>query len=65
VNGRLLDKVRYATPGLKQFEKPVPSDWLSADADTTIEMSVDKLYVAPKDGVKFGVILQRIGFKQR
>jgi hypothetical protein len=33
------------------------------DADTTIGMSVDKLYVAPRDGVKFGVILLRMGFK--
>jgi hypothetical protein len=63
VNGKVLDKVRYATPGVKHFEKPVPLDWLSVDADTTIGMSVDKLYVAPRDGVKFGVILLRMGFK--
>ncbi len=50
VNGRVLDKVRYAAPGVKHFEKPVPADWLSVDADTTIGMSVDKLYVAPRDG---------------
>ncbi len=65
VNGRPLDKIRYSTPGLKHFEQPVPSDWLSADADTTLAMSMDKVYVAPKDGVKFGVILQRMGFKRR
>lgn len=64
VNGRVLDKVRYPTPGVKHFEKPVPADWLSVDADTMIGMSVDKLYVAPRDGVKFGVILLRMGFKQ-
>jgi hypothetical protein len=64
VNGKVLDKVRYATPGVKHFEKPVPLDWLSVDGDTTIGMSVDKLYVAPRDGVKFGVILVRMGFKQ-
>jgi len=64
VNGKLLDKIRYETPGTKHFEKAVPPDWLSADADTTIGMSVDKLYVAPKDGVRFGVILVRMGFKQ-
>jgi hypothetical protein len=63
VNGRLLDKIRYPTPGVKHFEKPVSADWLSVDADTTIAMSVDKLYVAPLDGVKFGVILTRMGFK--
>ena len=62
---RLLDKIRYTTPGVKHFEKPVPPDWLSADADTTLGMSIDKLYVAPHDGVKFGVILQRIGLKQQ
>jgi hypothetical protein len=65
VNGRPLDKIRYTTPGVKHYEKPVPPDWLSADADTTLAMSMDKLYVAPKDGVKFGVILQRIGLKQQ
>jgi hypothetical protein len=64
VNGNVLDKVRYTTPGEKHFEKAVPPDWLSVDADTTIGMSVDKLYVAPRDGVKFGVILLRMGFKQ-
>jgi hypothetical protein len=64
VNGKVLDKVRYTTPGVKHFEKAVPADWLAVDADTTIAMSVDKLYVAPKDGVKFGVILLRMGFKQ-
>ncbi len=48
VNGKLLDKIRYTTPGVKHFEKPVPADWLAADSDTTVGMSVDKLYVDPK-----------------
>jgi len=65
VNGKQLDKIRYTTPGVKHFEKPVPPDWLAVDGDTTIGMSVDKLYVAPKDGAKFGVILVRMGFKQQ
>jgi hypothetical protein len=64
VNGKLLDTVRYTTSGVKHFEKPVPSDWLSVDADTAVGMSINKLYVAPRDGVKFGVILTRLGFKQ-
>jgi hypothetical protein len=64
VNGKLLDTVRYTTPGVKHFEKSVPPDWLSVDADTAVGMSIDKLYVAPRDGVKFGVILTRLGFKQ-
>jgi hypothetical protein len=61
VNDRPLDKVRYTTPGVKKFEKLVPFDWLSAASPTTLGMSVDKIYVAPKDGKKFGVILVRMG----
>ena len=62
VNGRLLDKVKYATPGYKHFEKAVPADWLTADTESTISVDVDQLYVSPRDGVKFGFILTRIGF---
>jgi hypothetical protein len=62
VNGRLLDKVRYTTPGNKHFEKPVPAEWLEGDM-ATVAMSVDKLYIAPRDGAKFGVILARLGLK--
>ena len=62
VNGHLLDKVKYATPGYKHFEKAVPPAWLSADTESTISIDVDKLYVAPQDGVKFGIILTRVGF---
>ena len=62
VNNRRLDKVSYATPGYKHFEKAVPADWLSAATESTVSIDVDKLYVAPKDGAEFGVILTRIGF---
>jgi len=62
VNGKLLDKVRYTTPGTKHFEKPVPADWLEGDI-ATVAMSVDKPYIAPRDGAKFGVILARMGLK--
>jgi hypothetical protein len=61
VNGKLLDKVRYVTPGVKHFEKPVPADWLAPDMEIPISFSVDKLYVSPRDGMKFGVILTRLG----
>jgi hypothetical protein len=62
VNGHLLDKVRYATAGYQHFEKAVPADWLSADTESTISVDVDKLYVSPQDGKKFGFILTRLGF---
>lgn len=63
VNGKLLDKVRYDTPGDKHFEKPVPDNWLTAANEATVALLVDKLYIAPKDGAKFGVILTRVGLK--
>jgi len=63
VNGKLLDKVRYITSGDKHFEKLVPADWLAGNAEATVAMSVDKLYIAPRDGAKFGVILARLGLK--
>ena len=63
VNGKLLDKVRYTTPGDKHFEKAVPADWLTENAEATVALRVDKLYVAPRDKAKFGVILSRMGLK--
>jgi hypothetical protein len=64
VNGKTLDDVRYTSPGAKHFEKLVPPDWLATDVESTIAVKIDKLYVAPQDGAKFGVILSRIGFVQ-
>jgi hypothetical protein len=63
VNGKLLDKVRYTTPGGKHFDKPVPGDWLAGSTEATVALSIDKLYTAPQDGAKFGVILTRLGLK--
>jgi hypothetical protein len=63
VNNQILEKVRYATPGVKHYEKAVPPDWLPKDSATTLAMWVDKLYVSPHDGMKFGVILVRLGLK--
>jgi hypothetical protein len=63
VNGKLLDRVGYTTPGDKHFEKPVPVEWLTGGNEATVALSVDKVYTAPKDGAKFGVILTRLGLK--
>jgi hypothetical protein len=63
VNGKLLDKVRYTLPGYKHFEKSVPADWVTANQEATIAVTIDKLYVHT-DGTKYGFILSRIGFVQ-
>ena len=65
VNDRLLDKVRYDSPGPKHFEKPIPADWLKTDVESQVAISIDKLYTAPEDGAKFGIILSRAGFERR
>jgi hypothetical protein len=63
VNGKLLDKIRYATPGEKRFAKAVPPDWLAGSDEATVSLSVDKLYTEPHGGSKFGVILISLGLK--
>jgi hypothetical protein len=63
VNGKLLDKIRYTTPGDKHFEKLVPADWLAVNTEATVALRVDKLYTAPRDNAQFGVILARMGLK--
>jgi hypothetical protein len=62
INDKLLDKVRYDTPGEKHFEKPVPSGWLRTDTPTLVAAEIDKMYVAPEDGAKLGFVLTRAGF---
>lgn len=64
VNGHALDSVNYTTPGPKHFQEPVPSNWLSTASDTILSIRVSKMYVAPEDSKKFGIILTRIGFVQ-
>ena len=62
VNGRLLETVRYDTPGEKIFEKPVPRGWLQPDSDNMLSFVIENPWIASSDGVKLGVLLQRAGF---
>ena len=61
VNGKVVGKTRYDTPGRKRFEKSVPSDWLMAEKENTVSIGIDKQFTA-EDGTKYGFILSRIGF---
>ncbi len=65
INGRLLDRVRYATHGQKRFEKDVDPSWLTVAEDTIVEARLDKAWVSPADGTRLGVILLRAGFIDR
>lgn len=64
VNDRLIERVRYDTPGQKHFETLIPPDCVATDVESSVSVSIDKLYTAPLDGKKFGFILSRIGFVQ-
>jgi len=63
VNNKLLDKVRYDTSGSKHFEKPIPPDWLTGNSEAALALSIDRVFVAYRDGSKFGVVLTRLGLK--
>jgi len=62
VNGQLLDKVRYTTPGDRRYEKPVPAAWLKPGPFTVVRIVVDPPWVSPRDGVRLGFVLHRAGF---
>jgi hypothetical protein len=62
VNGRVLDKVRYDSPGDKRFEKAVPPGSLREDTENIVAVELDKAYVAEGDQKKLGVLLFRAGF---
>ncbi len=64
VNDRVLDRVRYTTPGDHHFEKQVPADWLILDKDAIVGAEVDKLWTSPIDGKTFGIIIVRMGLMQ-
>lgn len=62
IGDKLLDKVRYDTPGYKHFEKRVNPAWLQTSEDTLVSEEIDKVYVDPHDGTKLGFILTNLGF---
>jgi len=64
VNDRVLDRVRYDTPGSKHFEKAVPADWVEVNKDALAGAEIDRVWISKDDGARFGVILTRIGFRQ-
>lgn len=63
VNGRLLERVLYDSPGEKRYEKAVPSDWLVKGGDTVVAIELEKVYIAESDKAQLGVTLVRVGFQ--
>ena len=66
VNDRLLDRVRYSSPGRRRLERPVPPQWLRQDEDATLAAEIDKVWTPPQPGgAPLGFILVSLGFEQR
>jgi hypothetical protein len=65
VNGFDLAMVRYDSPGHKIFEQSIPPEHLAIGEESTISITIDKPWVSPQNGAKYGFILQRIGFVRR
>lgn len=61
VNGKVLGTEGYDKPGRYHFEKAVPANWLNTTTDTVLGAEIDKMYVDPLDGRKYGFILIQIG----
>ncbi len=64
INGHLLDKVRYAEPGEKHFEKAVPANWLRTDDYNVVVIESQPYWTSPTDGVILTFTLTRAGFIQ-
>ena len=64
VNDHVLDRVRYTEPGFKHFEKAVPPDWLAIDAYAIVGAEIDKLWIDPDSGRKYGFIVSRMGLTE-
>ena len=65
VNDHLLDQSTYPTEGQRHFDKPVDPSWFTAGVITIVRLELDKVFVAPADGVKLGIILSAAGFEER
>ena len=61
VNGHELATEQYDSFGRKQFEKPVPAEWIEAGGDTIVSATIEPPWISPNN-TKLGVILSRAGF---
>lgn len=64
VNGKQVDRVRYAEPGDKRFEKDIPASLLRTDDYNIVAAEADRYWVAEADGVILSFTLTRIGLSQ-
>ena len=64
INGKMLDKVSYTTPGDRRYEKRVPATLLKTGEFTLVRILVDPPWVSPSDKAKLGFVLHHAGFTE-
>jgi hypothetical protein len=62
INGRLLDRARFAQDGDVVYQHEVPPDWLRTDGVTTVQIRVHNPYVSPRDGARLAFVLKSAAF---
>jgi hypothetical protein len=64
INGRPFDRARYEKGGQQHYRKEVPPGLLEADAENTVAIEPDKVWVSKADGAVLGFILASAGFSE-
>lgn len=62
INTHRIDQVTYTTSGERHYEKAVDPRWMT-EVDNVVSAELNKVFVG-EDGVKLGLALIRIGFRE-
>lgn len=62
INDQDFDKLRIDRPGDRQYEKPVPPQWLRARAENFVTLQTDKPWAPKPDATPLSFVLIRAGF---
>lgn len=57
----LLESVRYAEAGRKQFQKLVPARWIATGEEVLVAAEIDRLWKSKEDGSTLGFIITSMG----
>jgi hypothetical protein len=64
VNGTVLDRPVWKTPGEQHYAHAVPSELLRLNAINLVAINPDPVWVSKADGGRLGFILSRAGFTE-
>jgi hypothetical protein len=64
LNGQLLGTAAGLGQGRHEKSWPVPAAMLKPRAENLVRLELDKVFVAPGDGAKLGMILEAAGFQK-